>query len=1327
MTTLFSNKIMPNRHLMMRLLVAIPIIFGFIFGTQPAYSQSINAAEYFFDTDPGTGLATAITIGSPADSISISTNIPSTGLNCGFHYLFIRTREDNGQWSLHEGRRLYVQPTIVAAEYFFDVDPGAGNAHPLSVSTSYDSISFSGSVSATGLSSGNHWLYVRTRNNSGGWSMYERRAFYIKPQIISAEYFIDTDPGIGNGTAVAVTASEDSIAASVVVPTTGLSTGRHYLFVRTINNSGTASLYEGRMFFIKPSIVAAEYFIDSDPGVGHATAISITASLDSVASAITVTSPALASGYHYLFVRTQNNNGAWSLYEGRKFYVKPTIVAAEYFVDTDPGAGAGHSIPVTATYDSISLNASVVTTSLKPGWHNLFVRTKNNSGGWSLYEGRRFYRKPLIVGAEYFVNVDPGVGAATPFTFTAGYDSVIVNSVATATCLDSGQHFLFIRSKDEVGNWSLYEPDTFFINLQTPVITTADTTVICSGQTVRMRVNMGGACVYQWFKNGIAITGATDSSYTALVIGTYTVQVTIGASNFISNAIDVTAGNCTNYVWNGTNTNWNDPINWNTNLVPNNCSANVIIPVTPHNPVLNSNIQTGAMQVDAGIQVTLNADLSVCGNWTGGTGTNGIVTGTGALILNGSNAQAISGKTKFNLLRLNNAAGAQMQSGSSVDVFTSLDLQSGTFATNGGVLTFLSTSVSQVAIIDNFSPGYSGSLNGIIHAQRYYGGGTSINSYNQHFMGSPVNSPSFSQFGASGTAGYIIPTANCDEAHVAANSPYSTVLALDETHGAICTSAQWIAETSSSGNAMNGQGYAVAKVGAGVLSLSGTANLNSSYTIANRTNSNWTNVTLQGHNIISGWHLVSNPYLATLDINTPSAGFDNQIQVWHSNGPFAGTYQSGIIGVDATVAPFQAFIVHKTTTVGTANYTLNASDRVRTPHSFFRANDNELKIVAENTNTHLLDQTTVAFNAAATEHFDPQFDANKSPGTLNRHTLYSLNDGQWMSRNILHDVANTSTVSVGFEPGATGTYNFAFTGVNTFDATSYIYLEDKALHTMHDVRNGDYSFTADSADAWDRFVLHFTPPAVMSITDAGCTTQGSINITQPGIANWNYTLADNGNHITASGMLNQSSPLTLSEPAGSYLLTLTDANNYAVTQLLQVNGPEPVTASFTSSATVVEESQSVVLSATSPNANSYQWNLGNGQTANGPTVTYNYTTPGTYTVVLTVSNLSNCSATASQTIEVNSSTSGFNTITGSKGIGIWSNGNKVFVDFRQQQKVDAVVTIYNVLGQQISNEKFNSNMLYQKEIGNIEAAYFTVSVKDNNQVTTKKVFVNNTR
>ena len=44
-------------------------------------------------------------------------------------------------------------------------------------------------------------------------------------------------------------------------------------------------------------------------------------------------------------------------------------------------------------------------------------------------------------------------------------------------------------------------------------------------------------------------------------------------------------------------------------------------------------------------------------------------------------------------------------------------------------------------------------------------------------------------------------------------------------------------------------------------------------------------------------------------------------------------------------------------------------------------------------------------------------------------------------------------------------------------------MEDKQLNTMHDVRSGDYTFTATAQDDWNRFVLHFTPKAEIASED----------------------------------------------------------------------------------------------------------------------------------------------------------------------------------------------------------------------------------------------------
>ena len=64
-------------------------------------NTNITNAEYFFDTDPGLGNATAITISTPAANIaSLAFNANVTPLANGMHTLFVRSKSTNGAWSV---------------------------------------------------------------------------------------------------------------------------------------------------------------------------------------------------------------------------------------------------------------------------------------------------------------------------------------------------------------------------------------------------------------------------------------------------------------------------------------------------------------------------------------------------------------------------------------------------------------------------------------------------------------------------------------------------------------------------------------------------------------------------------------------------------------------------------------------------------------------------------------------------------------------------------------------------------------------------------------------------------------------------------------------------------------------------------------------------------------------------------------------------------------------------------------------------------------------------------------------------------------------------
>jgi PKD repeat protein len=330
------------------------------------------------------------------------------------------------------------------------------------------------------------------------------------------------------------------------------------------------------------------------------------------------------------------------------------------------------------------------------------------------------------------------------------------------------------------------------------------------------------------------------------------------------------------------------------------------------------------------------------------------------------------------------------------------------------------------------------------------------------------------------------------------------------------------------------------------------------------------------------------------------------------------------------------------------------------------------------------------------------------------------------SINTLPSIDQSPNVTMGLFAGTAGNFQLTFDNINSFDPTSYIYLEDKKTNTMQDMRsNNTYNFTSALSDSTDRFVVHFTPAVEITTADATCNTSGNININQPGTANWTDTVTDNNNATISSGTLNQNSPVTVNAASGTYTLTLTDANNYTVMKTVTVNGTTAVTAAF-ASANTTTTNVDVAFNSSTADASSYYWDFGDGSTGSGQNAIHNYADTGTYTVTLIVVSASGCSSTASHTITVTANaTTGINNISNGKPINIWSSDNRVFIDFSKQTKVEATIEFYNVLGQELMQEKFGRSTIFIKELSNIEAAYVIVKVKNDDVITTKKVFVAN--
>jgi hypothetical protein len=259
----------------------------------------------------------------------------------------------------------------------------------------------------------------------------------------------------------------------------------------------------------------AEYFWDVDPGVGGGIAITIDPA-DELLASTEISTTGLAKGLHKLVVRTRDEVGHWShmqsLWVIIEEFIVYEVVAAEYWWDNDPGPGLATSVEIISG-EEVTGNFGVSTDGLLAGKHVCGFRVQNAEGVWSLHEKVWVMIDDqtvhLLQQAEYFWDVDPGVGNGTPI-FIDPNDNWIEEVLIENTGLDVGIHWIHIRTIDEDGNWSHYHREPITICTTWGAI--ADWTMeIVDGQ-FNFSNSSEYATSYSWLVDGIETSTDPDFS-----------------------------------------------------------------------------------------------------------------------------------------------------------------------------------------------------------------------------------------------------------------------------------------------------------------------------------------------------------------------------------------------------------------------------------------------------------------------------------------------------------------------------------------------------------------------------------------------------------------------------------------------------------------------------------------------------------------------------------------------------------------------------------------------------------------------------------------------
>lgn len=390
--------------------VFVTILTLFI-GISSFAQSNISAMEYFIDTDFGVGSSLQLPVTNAANIDEVSS-IPSSSMTQGFHTIGFRVQDATGTWSMTSYRPVYVSNQRVTAienladiEYFIDNDPGFGNGTPVTFSPGTD-IDVVESIPTSALSEGFHNLSLRSRDALGNWGIINTIPFYMSSNSLTAisdinnvEYFIDNDPGFGNGTPVLSTFGP-SIDLIESIPTTTLNEGIHLVTFRVQDVNGDWSVLDSKPFYVTAadinvpaSIARLEYYIDADPGVGNATSLDVTDAV-SVDFSNSIDPSGISKGFHQIGYRALSTDSVWSMQSVRNFYydggnMNTDLAALEYFFDTDPGFGNATEIILTPE-QSIDSVITFITSTLDTGDYSIGIRTRTADTTWGLTEYHYF-------------------------------------------------------------------------------------------------------------------------------------------------------------------------------------------------------------------------------------------------------------------------------------------------------------------------------------------------------------------------------------------------------------------------------------------------------------------------------------------------------------------------------------------------------------------------------------------------------------------------------------------------------------------------------------------------------------------------------------------------------------------------------------------------------------------------------------------------------------------------------------------------------------------------------------------------------------------------
>jgi hypothetical protein len=246
----------------------------------------------------------------------------------------------------------------------------------------------------------------------------------------------------------------------------------------------------------------------------------------------------------------------------------------------------------------------------------------------------------------------------------------------------------------------------------------------------------------------------------------------------------------------------------------------------------------------------------------------------------------------------------------------------------------------------------------------------------------------------------------------------------------------------------------------------------------------------QSTSLVTGWNFVGNPYASAVDWTatgwTKTSLTTNAYSEW--NGTLYGTYtvgSGGTNGATKDIPSAQGFFV-SATGAGTLGVTNDV--RLHSNQAFYKVDENMANRLSMTiSDGEVNDETVIYFNENATTGLDYDYDANKMMAEA-APQAYTMLAGEKMAINTFNNITETASVTMGVSAPAAGDYTITASNLESFDASTPLFLEDLETGQIINLREvSTYTFNTGEGTA-DRFVVHFT-----EVQGIGDPSNGEVN------------------------------------------------------------------------------------------------------------------------------------------------------------------------------------------------------------------------------------------